>query len=121
MHGPGLLVSTCTRTRISQVDGTTFQLGPYGGNNALLMGSTYPSSGTLTFTTPQAYNSLAILATSANGGGNGTFVLNFTNGARSPTYALNAQDWYTTTTNVALQGFGRLNLGQSTLSTENPG
>jgi hypothetical protein len=105
----------------SQVDGTTFQLGPYGGKNALLMGSTYASSGMLTFTTPQSYNSLAILATSANGGGNGTFVVNFTNGARSPTYALNAQDWYNMITNVALQGFGRVRLGQSTLSTENPG
>jgi hypothetical protein len=106
---------------LSQVDSTTFQLGPYGGNNVLLMGSPYPTSGTLSFATPQAYNSLAILATSANGGGNGTFVLNFTTGARSPAYPLYAQDWFNTTTNVALQGFGRLRLGQSTLSTENPG
>jgi hypothetical protein len=108
-------------TVLSQVDGTTFQLGPYGGNNVLLMGSTYASSGTLTFTAPQSYNSLAILATSANGGGNGTFVVNFANGARSPAFALNAQDWYNTITNAALQGFGRLRLGQSTLYTENPG
>jgi Concanavalin A-like lectin/glucanases superfamily/Putative Ig domain len=108
-------------TVLSQADGTTFQLGPYGGNNALLLGSPYPTVGTLTFTTPQAYNSLAILATSANGGGNGTFVLHFSNGANSATYALNAQDWYNTTTNVALQGFGRLRLGQSTLSTEDAG
>ncbi len=108
-------------TVLSQVDGTPFQLGPYGGNNVLLMGSPYASVGTLTFTAPQAYNSLAILATSANGGGNGTFVLHFSNGINSPAYSLNAQDWYNTTTNVALQGFGRLRLGQSTLSTEDAG
>ena len=106
---------------LSQVDGSTFQLGPYGGNNVLLMGSPYATSGTLTFATPQSYNSLAILATSANDGGNGTFFVNFTNGARSLTYVLNAQDWYNTITNVALQGFGRLRLGQPTLLTENPG
>ena len=58
----------------ARLDGTTFQLGPYGGNNVLLLGSPYASSGTLTLTAPRAYNSLAILATSANGGGNGTFV-----------------------------------------------
>jgi hypothetical protein len=108
-------------TVLSQADGTTFQLGPYGGNNVLLLGSPYASVGSLTFTAPQAYNSLAILATSANGGGNGTIVLRFSNGANSPSYSLNAQDWYNTTTNVALQGFGRLRLGQSTLSTEDAG
>jgi hypothetical protein len=108
-------------TVLSQADGTTFQLGPYGGTNVLLLGDTYPSSGTLTLTQAQSYNSIAILATSANGGGNGSFVLNFTNGATSPAFSLNAQDWYGTITNVALQGFGRLQLGQSTLSTENPG
>ena len=108
-------------TVLSQVDGSTFQLGPYGGNNVLLMGSSYAVSGTLTLTQPQSYNSIAILATSANGGGNGTFVLHFTNGASSQTFSLYAQDWYNTTTNVALQGFGRLKLGQSTLSAENPG
>jgi hypothetical protein len=108
-------------TVLSQVDGTTFQLGPYGGNNVLLLGSPYASAGTLTFAAPQAYNSLAILATSANGGGNGTFVVRFSNGAVSPSYSLNAQDWYNTTTNVAVQGFGRLRLGQSTLSTEDAG
>ena len=106
---------------LSQADGTTFQLGPYGSNNVLMMGSPYSSSGALTFIPPQAYNSLAILATSANGGGNGTFVLNFSNGSHSPAYPLNAQDWYNTTTNVALQGFGCIRLGQGTLSTENPG
>ncbi len=108
-------------TVLSQVDGTTFQLGPYGGTNALLLGNTYPRYGTLTLTTPRPYNSLAILASSANGGGVGTLVLNFTNGTKSQVFSLNAQDWYGTITNVAAQGIGRLRLGQATLTTENPG
>ena len=105
---------------LSQVDGTTFQLGPYGGINALMLGRSYPSVNTLTFATPQSYNSIAILSSSANGGGLGTAVLNFTNGT-AMAFDLNAQDWYNTVTNVAIQGIGRLKLGQATLQTEDPG
>jgi Pro-kumamolisin, activation domain/Concanavalin A-like lectin/glucanases superfamily/Putative Ig domain/Viral BACON domain len=106
----------------SQLDGVTmFQLGPAGSaTNVLLMGDTYVSSGTLTLANPQSYNSLAILASSANGGGNGTLVIHFTNGTTSQTFNFNAQDWFNTTTNVALQGFGRLDLN-SGLFTENNG
>jgi hypothetical protein len=105
----------------SQNDGTTFQLAPAGANNALRLGYNNPKYGTLTLAKPRALNSLAILATSANGGGIGTFVLQFTNGTRSQVLSFNAQDWYNTTANVAAQGFGRVRLGQSTLSTEYPG
>ena len=99
----------------SLVDGATaFQLAAYGSaNNALMLGGTYPSSGTLTLTSPAACNSLAILASSANGGGQGTCVVNFSDGSRSPALAFNAQDWFYVLTNVALQGFGRLRLGAS--------
>lgn len=106
---------------ISQTDGTTFQLAPAGAANALRLGYNNPSYGTLTLATPAAYNSIAILASSANGGGLGTLVLQFTNGARSQVFTFNAQDWYNTTANVAAQGFGRVRLGQSTLSTEDAG
>jgi hypothetical protein len=106
---------------LSQFDGTVFQLGPFGGTNALMLGHSYPRFGTLTLAQPQAYNSLAILASSANGGGNGTFVLNFTNGDRSQVFSLRAQDWYGTVTNVATKGFGRLRLGLAALLTEDPG
>jgi predicted alpha-1,6-mannanase (GH76 family) len=96
----------------SQLDGTTvFQLQPYGSTNALVLGYNFPGSATLTLTTPQAYNSLAILACSANGGGTGTFVLNFTNGTHSQIFTFNAQDWFNTSANVAIQGMGRLKLG----------
>jgi hypothetical protein len=96
----------------SQSDSSTaFQLGPYGAADALLLGDTYAKSGTLTLSNPDAFNSLTILAASANGGGQGTFVLNFTNGTTSPAFAFNCQDWFYTLTNVAIQGFGRLQLG----------
>jgi hypothetical protein len=104
-----------------RLDGSTaFKLGPYGATNALMLGNTYPGSGTLTLSDPQAYNSLAILAASANGGGPGTFVLNYTNGAKSQVFAFNSQDWFNVITNVAIQGFGRLKLGAS-LSVEDNG
>ncbi len=89
---------------------TVFQLKPYGVNNALVVGYTYPGSATLTLATPKAYKSLSILACSANGGGMGTCVLNFTNGTQSPVFNFNAQDWFGTTANVAIQAMGRLKL-----------
>lgn len=92
---------------------TAFKFGPFGASNALMLGSTYPRFGTLTLNPPQALNSLAVLASSANGGGQGTFFLTFTNGTRSPVFAFNAQDWFYVVTNVAFQGFGRLRLGAS--------
>ena len=98
---------------------TAFQFAPYGTTNALLLGYNYPKSATLTLVRPQAFNSLAILASSANGGGLGTLVLNFTNGTKSPPLYFNAQDWFYVRTNVALKGFGRLRLGSSFTSKDN--
>jgi hypothetical protein len=106
---------------ISQADASTvFQFMPYGSTNTLVMGYTYPTSATLTLATPQAYNSIAILACSANTGGTvGTFVLNFTNGTQSQVFNFNAPDWFSSTTNVAIQGFGRLKLGASFYAEDN--
>ena len=99
---------------------TIFQFGPYGGNNALMLGDTRANTGTLSLVTPQAYDSLVILASSANGGGSGSLVINFADGSSSPTFNFNAQDWFGSTANVALRGFGRLDLN-SGLFTENNG
>ncbi|HTI98396.1 MAG TPA: LamG-like jellyroll fold domain-containing protein, partial [Dongiaceae bacterium] len=105
----------------SLFDNTVFRFGPYGGNNALLLGAGgHPSSGTLVFATPRAYNTIAVLAASANGGGTGTMIFNFTNGTHQ-SFSYNAQDWFNTTANVALQGFGRCRLGQATFSTDDNG
>jgi predicted alpha-1,6-mannanase (GH76 family) len=92
---------------------TVFQFRPYGTLNALALGYTYPNTATLTLTTPRAYQSLTILASSAHGSGSGTFVLNFTNGTQSPVLSFNAQDWFGTTANVAITALGRLKLGGS--------
>jgi predicted alpha-1,6-mannanase (GH76 family) len=96
----------------SQWDATTvFQFAPYGTTNALLLGNTYPGFATLSLAKPEAYNSISVLAGSANGGGTGTFVLIFTNGTHSQAFSFNAPDWFNTTSNVAIQGIGRLKLG----------
>jgi len=84
----------------SALDGATvFQLMPYNANNALYL-TNGSSSGTLTLSTPTAYNSLSILATTANGaaasqsGSTGTLVLHFVNGATSAPLAFYAPDWF---------------------------
>jgi hypothetical protein len=105
---------------LSQCDSNTaFQLGPYAAADALLLGDTYVAAGTLNLASPDAFNSLSVLAASANGGGQGTLVLNFTDGTSSPALPYNCQDWFYTVTNVAIQGFGRLQL--SGWSIENNG
>lgn len=82
----------------------------YGETNTLMLGYTFPSSATLTLATPKTYNSVSILACSANGGGTGTLVFNFTNGTQSQVFSFNAQDWFNNTNNVAIKGIGRLKL-----------
>lgn len=104
-----------------QGDGAVFELGSYGGLNALMLGYTYTAAGTLTLTPPLALNRISVLASSANGGGVGTFVLNFTDGTHSSPFSFNAPDWYYQTANVAWQGFGRVRLGAGSFNTENPG
>jgi hypothetical protein len=105
----------------SQSDSSTaFQLGPYGAMDVLMLGDTYAKSGTLTLANPEGFSSLTILASSANGGGQGTFVLNFANGSKSQVFPFNSQDWFNTVTNVAIQGFGRMKLGAS-FAFEDPG
>ncbi len=47
-------------------------------------------------------------------------MLNFTDGTHSPLLNFNAQDWFYTITNVAIQGFGRLKLG-TTFTIEDNG
>ncbi len=96
----------------SPVDGATFQLQPYTGNNALVMNTNIGSTqGTLTLTTPAIFNRISVIANSANAtaGSAGSLTLNFQDGSSYLTnYA--APDWFYNTVNVALQGFERVNL-----------
>jgi hypothetical protein len=95
----------------SVLDSTPGQFQPYTGNNALFMNATAPS-GTLTLlpAAQRPYNRLAIFAVSANGGGTGTLVLNFSDGSSSSAISYNAQDWFFVTANNALNNLGRVTL-----------
>jgi hypothetical protein len=98
----------------SILDGvTTFQLGPYTANNVLYMTQFSPSA-TLFLALQNAYDSVSVLAASANGGGYGSFVINFTDGTSSPV-VLNygAADCLSSSPNAALTGFGLAQTGNS--------
>jgi streptogramin lyase len=88
---------------------TTFQIGPYTGDNVLYMNIGSPSA-TLGLAAPARYDSLTILATSANGGGSGSFVINFADNTSSSPISFNAPDWYNNT-GMALTHFGRILIG----------
>jgi hypothetical protein len=107
---------------VSQADNSTvFQLGPYGGPNVLLTGFAYPQSGTLALVNPQSYDSLAVLAASANGSAEGAVVFNFTDGTSSQPLSLNIQDWLNATNNAAIQEVGRLTLSDFLFDDAGPG
>lgn len=102
-------------------DGTQFQLQDYSGSNALVFsGDTGISSGTLTLLTPGVFARLAILATSASGGGSPGLTLNFSDGSTIVTNYY-APDWFNST-NFAVQGMERIDLttGNVTGGTTNP-
>ncbi|MGD0815815.1 MAG: C10 family peptidase [Verrucomicrobiota bacterium] len=92
---------------------TTFQFAPYGSSNALYLTST-SNSASLTFDTPMACKSLSVLAASAQGGGNGTLVVHFADGAASSDIPFNAANYMTTNTagaGAAITNFGILEVG----------
>jgi hypothetical protein len=94
----------------SAVDATLFQLQPYTSNNALVMSAdTGLTQGSLSLKTAAVYNSLSILANSAGGGGTPVATIHFSDGSTLATN-INAQDWFTGTQEIALQGFDRINL-----------
>jgi uncharacterized repeat protein (TIGR02543 family) len=87
---------------------TTFQLGPYDGNNVLYLTPGAPE-GLLAFDTPIVCKSLSILAGSAQGGGTGTLVIHFADHTTSPAIGFNAPDYLMPSalaTNAALSNFG---------------
>jgi hypothetical protein len=88
---------------------TTFQLQPYDANNVLYLNRTSPT-GTLTLAAPASYNSLGVLATSANGGGAGSLVIQFADGSTRLPISFNASDWYNNP-GAALTHFGRIYTG----------
>jgi hypothetical protein len=103
---------------ISGWDGqTVFQLAPYTGNNTLLLGTGYATSGTLTLSTPKSLSALVVLAASAYGDSSSTgqVTVRFSdNSTRVFTY--NAPDWFYQNSNAAIGGLGRVDLTDFSLS-----
>ena len=83
-----------------------YQLQPYNGNNVLLL-NTANSVGTLTLTTPQSYQLLSILATSAEGISSFSVRLNF-NDLTYTDYSFTVPDWFDGTP-YAIRNIGRVN------------
>ena len=103
------------RTIVSENNANiTFQLADYDNLNVLFLSNNDAfgsASGTLTLPTPTRFSHLAILSTSANGGGLGGMVLHFSNGSSSNTLNYQASDWYDAGAgNRAYQAQGRYTL-----------
>src|SRR5438874_324555 len=90
--------------------GTVFTFQPYNANNAVGL-TAANTTGTLTLTTPGAFSVIAILATSGNGGGTSTAVLNFAGGTTS-TITYSATDWNQNSSPAGPAALG--NLGRNT-------
>ena len=104
----GLTVGTFVSAATNSVTGanTIFQIQPTNGNNVLLVG---PSDTlTLTLVTPASYSSIAILASSGSGGGQGTLTLNYADGS-TDTELYNGDDWCDNYNHsyAAVSGLGR--------------
>ena len=93
------------------------QLAPYTGTNALLLhsGASYPTQGTLTFTTPVYANTIYVTGMSGSGTTGVTYRINYTDGSSDSanTTVYTYPDWYTTTTTsgnttICQAGVGRV-------------
>ncbi|HSU52674.1 MAG TPA: LamG-like jellyroll fold domain-containing protein [Candidatus Dormibacteraeota bacterium] len=96
-------------------DGTSFQLQPYTGNNALVFSSdTALTQGALTLTSPAIYSRIAVLANSGNGNATAAtnLILHFSDGTTA-TATYYSPDWFNNSNpalySIALQGFERIN------------
>jgi len=107
-HSDGLPTNL---TIVNGDTGTTFLLQDYSGNNVLHLVGLSPLA-TLLLDTPGSYSSIAILAASANGGGLGNAVLNFTD-LTSLVIAYDAPDWYQPSGSLTIGSVAIDNLGRN--------
>lgn len=94
---------------VAAMPGLKFQLANYTDSNSLRLNTSTP--GTLTLTTPKKGTALYLLGTSGSGTSTISATVNFTDGSSQAFTGLTISDWYGGTTNVALQGIGRVGTG----------
>jgi len=95
----------------SVIDGSQFQFQPYTASNSLVLSSeTGLTNGTLTLTSPAVYNSICVIANSANATSTsvGSLSLNFADGT-SLVSSYHAFDWFSNP-GYALQQVERISL-----------
>lgn len=90
-------ISTATRT---------YQLAPYTGNNALYLLT--GENGTLTLGTPGSYSNISLLVLATENAASVSVIFQFTDGTTYNAGTQSFTDWFNNTTNIALQGFGRV-------------
>lgn len=93
-------------TAIAGTPGLQFQLASYSANNSLRKQSN--TTGTLTFTTPQAAAELFFAGFCGNGSMPVTIIVNFTDNTTQVMASVTVSDWFNATP-IALSGFGRTN------------
>lgn len=80
--------------------GVLFQLQPYEDTNVLYLTADNPE-GVLSLDFPARFSNLHVLAASANGGGDGSMTLRFTDGSESGPLPFHAPDWWDGTSHPA--------------------
>lgn len=93
---------------VTTTQGLTYQLAPYTGQNTLKLSAT-GDTGTLSFTTATAANSLYLLTTGGGGAGVLSAIVNFSDGTTQSFTNLAVADWYGGT-GFAIQGIGRVKI-----------
>ena len=94
--------------------GLSFQLASYSANQDLRLTST--DSGVLTFASGISAQTVYVLAMGGSGNAEMNISVNFSDGTRQLFNAVNVNDWFTTSTNVAINGIGRINTSATACS-----
>lgn len=95
--------------------GLSYQLAPLTGNNALRL-IDGAASGTLTFATPTAANTLYMLGTTGNGPASVTGLVTFSDNTTQPLASSVVPDWFDASTQpIAASGFARLGRTSNTI------
>ena len=96
-HTAGLPNSGLIPNSLAGYSALTYQLAPYTGNNSLrIVGSSTPTSGTMTFATPTAAAEVYVLGVSGNGSSTADMTVNYSDGTSTTFTNQSVPDWYNT-------------------------